>query len=405
MFNEHGNASTLKYRRELTPNIKFQPDRIFVRNDLFEKIIKSCKATNVEFTVLKEKLCICPYEENCNEEEIIKINVGESLDESLDDKLIKKLNKELGKQINKESDKESNKESDKETSDEELIEIINPKKDEDTTDWYDKNKFKKILTTIDSNKFNHKYKLGKLKFNNINNLINKIKNNTINEALAKQKLDTLNEIRKVETKNKRLINGQKILLILFDDLLEAIFNNNRSENKNDNESVNESVNDSDVNDDDNDDDDDYYIIKQLNNYFKTIDERKSFKEQIETLKIKDSLNEYWHFGYHHGNKELNYRIFKAKAAYILNDLDEQLFEKIFGHTFAALVDKLINTIGEEENKIIYDDIKRNKDKIYEQDEYSKFVIQPTHKRGHLLDAIKIILNFNEVLSLDDNNYG
>ena len=34
--------------------------------------------------------------------------------------------------------------------------MINPKKDEDTTDWYDKNKFKKILTTIDSNKFSHK---------------------------------------------------------------------------------------------------------------------------------------------------------------------------------------------------------------------------------------------------------
>ena len=83
---------------------------------------------------------------------------------------------------------------------------------------------------------------------------------------------------------------------------------------------------------------------------------------------------------------MNYRIFKPKAAYILNDLDEQLFEKIFGHTFAALVDKLINTIGEEENKIIIDEIKKNK--IFEQDEYSKFVIQP-----------------NEVLSLADNNYG
>ena len=127
--------------------------------------------------------------------------------------------------------------------------------------------------------------------------------------------------------------------------------------------------------DDDDDDNDYCIIKQLNNYLKTIDETKSFKEQIEILKTKDFLNEYWHFGYHHGNKELNHKIFKAKAAYILNDLEEQLFEKIFGHTFAALVDKLINTIGEEENKIIIDDIKKNRDKIYEQDEYSKFVIQ------------------------------
>ena len=85
---------------------------------------------------------------------------------------------------------------------------------------------------------------------------------------------------------------------------------------------------------------------------------KSFKEQIEILKTKDFLDEYWHFGYHHGNKELNFKIFKAKAAYILNDLDEQLFEKIFGHTFAALADKLINTTNKEENKIIIDDIKK-----------------------------------------------
>ena len=68
MFNKHGNAPTLKYRTELTQNIKFQPDRIFVRNDLFEQIIKSCKATNAEFTMLEEKLGICPYEENYNEE-------------------------------------------------------------------------------------------------------------------------------------------------------------------------------------------------------------------------------------------------------------------------------------------------------------------------------------------------
>ena len=47
MFNKHANISTLKYRRELTPNIKFQADRIFVRNYLFEKIFKSCKATNI----------------------------------------------------------------------------------------------------------------------------------------------------------------------------------------------------------------------------------------------------------------------------------------------------------------------------------------------------------------------
>ena len=92
IFNKQGNLSTLKYRRELTPNIKFQPDRIFVRNDLFEQIIKSCKATNAEFTMLKEKLGICPYEENYNEKEIIKTNIEESFNELLDesdDELIK----------------------------------------------------------------------------------------------------------------------------------------------------------------------------------------------------------------------------------------------------------------------------------------------------------------------------
>ena len=40
IFNKHGNKSTLKYRTESTPNIKFQADRMFVRNDLFEQVIK-----------------------------------------------------------------------------------------------------------------------------------------------------------------------------------------------------------------------------------------------------------------------------------------------------------------------------------------------------------------------------
>ena len=55
----------------MTPNIQFQPDRIFIRNDLFEGIIKSCKATNVEFLMLKEKLGLCPYEVICDEKEFI----------------------------------------------------------------------------------------------------------------------------------------------------------------------------------------------------------------------------------------------------------------------------------------------------------------------------------------------
>ena len=107
IFNKHGNKSTLKYRRELTPNIKFQADRIFVRNDLFEKIIKSCKATNIEFLMLKEKLGICSYEENYYEEEEIKIQDNiEVIDKVSNEKSTKKLTKELIKESNKESDNE-----------------------------------------------------------------------------------------------------------------------------------------------------------------------------------------------------------------------------------------------------------------------------------------------------------
>ena len=123
-------------------------------------------------------------------------------------------------------------------------------------------------------------------------MINNIKNNTISEALAKQKLDALNEIKKAEIKNKRLISTQTKLLNLFDDLLEAIFNNKSVSNIDDNvsvheslnESVNESVNDDHDDNDDDNKDEDCYMIMQLNNYFKTIDEIKSFEEQIELLK-------------------------------------------------------------------------------------------------------------------------
>ena len=55
----------------MTPHIQFQSDKIFISNDLFEKIIKSCKATNAEFLILKEKLGLCPYEVICNQEEFI----------------------------------------------------------------------------------------------------------------------------------------------------------------------------------------------------------------------------------------------------------------------------------------------------------------------------------------------
>ena len=63
-------------------------------------------------------------------------------------------------------------------------------------DWYDKNKFNEILTTIHCNNFSHKNKVGKFKFDDINDLINNIKNNTISEADIKKKIIKLNKIKK-----------------------------------------------------------------------------------------------------------------------------------------------------------------------------------------------------------------
>ena len=96
-----------------------------------------------------------------------------------------------------------------EDEDEELTEVKICWNNKNKADWYDTNKFKIILTTIDSNNFNHKNKINKLKFNDINSLINDIKNNTISESDAKKKINALNEIKKAEIKNKRLISGKK----------------------------------------------------------------------------------------------------------------------------------------------------------------------------------------------------
>ena len=130
------------------------------------------------------------------------------------------------------------------------------------------------------------------------------------------------------------------------------------------------------------------ISVDINNYFNIIDKTKSFEDQIKTLKKKeDDLSQYWNLNYDDDNKKINYKIFKLKFAHISNDVEEQLFKEIFGHTYVALADKLLNTTSKEENQIFINDIKKIKDKIYEQDDSSNYVIQPIHKRSNLNSAI------------------
>ena len=103
--------------------------------------------------------------------------------------------------------------------------------------------------------------------------------------------------------------------------------------------------------------------------------------------------------YDDDNKKLNPKIFKLKIAQISKEIDEMLFEEVFGCRFLELTNKLINTTNKEENQIIINNFKKIKDKLFKTDDFYNFVIQ-RHKRIDLLDAAKIILEFNEAIQLD-----
>ena len=87
--------------------------------------------------MLKEKLGLCLYEVICDEQEFILMPEVKD-----DTKQLKKENKEP-KEI-----KISEEIKEKKIS-EEPKEINSPEKDENTTNWYDKSNFKKILAIIE----------------------------------------------------------------------------------------------------------------------------------------------------------------------------------------------------------------------------------------------------------------
>ena len=206
IFDKYKDLSTQKYRKELTPNITFQPNKIFVRNDLFEKIIKSCKTTNLEFLKLKEKLGLCLYEEICDEKEFILMSEESFIQHDVENKQLKEENEKLRKE--NENEKLETRNEKLETRNEK-VEMTNENKqfkknnivkeepkEIKSPNWFDKNKFKEILAIIDSNKFNYKNKIGEFKYTDIKDLVNNIRNNTISEISAKKSLNTLNEIKK-----------------------------------------------------------------------------------------------------------------------------------------------------------------------------------------------------------------
>ena len=106
IFDKYKDLSTQKYRKELTPNITFQPNKIFVRNDLFEKIIKSCKTTNLELLKLKEKLGLCLYHVIWDEQVFISMSEEIFKEEKrftqhdVENKQLKEKNEKLRKGMN-----------------------------------------------------------------------------------------------------------------------------------------------------------------------------------------------------------------------------------------------------------------------------------------------------------------
>ena len=141
------------------------------------------------------------------------------------------------------------------------------------------------------------------------------------------------------------------------------------------------------------------IIKRENNILgKIIDKSKSFEEHIKSLKKLEDLKGFWPYN-DFGDKELKSKYYKIELAHLSNKIDEKLFEQIFGHTIETLANKLINKTNKEENQIIVKNIEKNKDKLFKEDEFYNFVIQP-QKRSDLKYTIDLILDFNETIQLD-----
>ena len=238
IFDKCKDSSRQKYRKELTPNITFQPNKLFVRNDLFEKIIKSCEATNLEFLKLKEKLGLCLYDEQefiSTSDEIFTQNDVENKQLKEENEQLKEENEQLRKNnvVKDATIKEPIEtpiEMKKKIKIRQIIILIG----------LTKTSLKK-LAIIDSNKFNYKNKMGEFKYIDIRDLVNNIKNNTTSEISAKKGLNALNKIKNAEIiKNKKSTHKQKEFFNLFNDLLDVILTDetltsSKDENENEDE--------------------------------------------------------------------------------------------------------------------------------------------------------------------------
>ena len=141
-------------------------------------------------------------------------------------------------------------------------------------------------------------------------------------------------------------------------------------------------------------------MKKLNDHLdEIIDKSKSFEDQIKLIKKSKNVNDYYYYNVNDfGDKELKFKTFKLELTHLSNEIDGNLFEQIFDHQFETLANKLINTTNKDENQIIVKNNEKNKDKLFEMDEYYNFFIHPSNRHINLKDIIDLILDFNEELN-------
>ena len=117
----------------------------------------------------------------------------------VENKQLKVENKKLNENGNDNDNENKNEKFKKKiVKDSNVQELIEEPKEIKSPNWLHKNKFKEILTIIDSNKFGHKNKIGELKYIDIKDLVDNIRNNTISEIDAQKHLNTLNIIKNSE---------------------------------------------------------------------------------------------------------------------------------------------------------------------------------------------------------------
>ena len=97
IFDQYKDLQTQKYRKQIIPKITFHPNKTFVRNDLFQKIIKRCKGINLEYLKLKGKLVIRLYEDICVEQEFILMSEKSFIQHDVKNKRLKEENNKLRK--------------------------------------------------------------------------------------------------------------------------------------------------------------------------------------------------------------------------------------------------------------------------------------------------------------------